>query len=586
MRLDAVLRKGVAMHSEELPISNVELHHFNKLRNLKVDWDLVLARRWLEMCTAKRMPNDIHREEEEEECVTRPQEPRSTRVLRRMTHSLAFTQSGEDRDNTDWDVAILPRHSSVMAEGVLRFGEDIGWPQQSLDVIRESFIMKLCNTATPDKEEVEEEMLARGVETLDHPHVPQHTMDKSTVELRRATEKTLGGPLSHTWLGGLVVPGYITCDLLICTLLEQDPEALMRLGTIAHPRSGFVLHGRSYWSKTCIIATVLACMGGAKERMGWIGLPESAGPVTEGLQAFGDGWKVVTSDAPPRMRDGERILDGELLSMESSPLGIGHGKVLSQEFGMVTDDILDDLGGMVEVRGLELMLNEKHGDEKVGTAEYTASVGFQVIQGGKGIGEGEKKHVKWPLRYNVMFVGSHPCRLPPGLVGVQSAGLPPATEDGAGAKGNEILGRSTTTESDASLSTVTTTTAAGEPSTPSELTHRTNHHGPRHAKHKCAGHLPAHPLHQSYKYMTRSIGDILDLGPNDCLPTPMDKEAGLVWIIDARGSWEREVLVRSWCAKVGRHALVSRVGKSCLSCAMREAKGLEIGVIIRIGEVR
>ena len=195
IRLDAALRKGIALHDKSLPISNEEIHHFNKLRNLKVDWDLVIARRWLDLCYAKRMPMEIHRLHSREEGVTRPQVKQSTSIFGRRKHSLSFKAAGvDDRDNTDWDVAILPRQSRVMAEGLVRFAADLGWPQTNVDHIRTSFIRKLRETTQEEKEN----MLATGVEPLDHPHVPQHAMDSHTiVELKQATEKTLGGPLSQ-----------------------------------------------------------------------------------------------------------------------------------------------------------------------------------------------------------------------------------------------------------------------------------------------------------------------------------------------------------------------------------------------------
>ena len=55
--------------------------------------------------------------------------------------------------------------------------------------------------------------------------------------------------------------------------------------------------------------------------MGWIGLPEDVGPVDGELEAFGEGWRVVMAVQTPKMRDGARIFDGDLLSKESSPLG-------------------------------------------------------------------------------------------------------------------------------------------------------------------------------------------------------------------------------------------------------------------------
>ncbi len=564
VRLDAALRKGVAMHSKDLPISNEEIHHFNKLRNLKVDWDLVLARRWLDLCYVKRTPRDMDQEHEHG----------STRVFGKMKHSLSFDKGGADPDNTDWDVAVLPRQPKVMAEGLLRFGEHIGWPQQSLDVIKQSFIHKMRDSNTEEREK----MLVRGVKTLEHPHIPQHSMDRSTVELRQATLTTLGGPLSRAWLGGLVVPGYIMCDLLMCTLLEHDPEALMKLGTMAHPRSGFVLNGKSYWSKTCIVARVLACMNGGKERMGWIGLPEVVGPVDEELEAFGDGWRIVVAEHPPKMREGERIFDGDLLSKESSPLGTGHGKVLSREFSMVTDHILDDLP-RCEVRNVELMLSKHVGEQGDASEEYTASVGFQIIEGGKAIGDGNIKQLRFPLKYNVHFVGAHPCRPPHGHVGVQNprAGKP------VGSSITGSLERPPSMEGDATLATISNEETVSPPSEDKHPVSASSHSKSHHAKHKHAEHLPAHPLHKTYRYTVKSIAEVFELDQHDWLPTPIDKEGGSAWVVDARGSWEREVLVRAWCAKVGRCAIVSRVGKGCLGCAIREAKALEVGIVIRIG---
>jgi len=45
----------------------------------------------------------------------------------------------------------------------------------------------------------------------------------------------------------------------------------------------------------------------------------------------------------------------------------------------------------------------------------------------------------------------------------------------------------------------------------------------------------------------------------------------------------KDILVRAWCAEKGRDAIIARVGKTCLSCAIREARALEIGIIVRIG---
>ncbi|KAF1348775.1 hypothetical protein BDV97DRAFT_192370 [Delphinella strobiligena] len=43
-----------------------------------------------------------------------------------------------------------------------------------------------------------------------------------------------------------------------------------------------------------------------------------------------------------------------------------------------------------------------------------------------------------------------------------------------------------------------------------------------------------------------------------------------------------ELLARAWCARVGEHALVAKVGRTCLACCVREARGLGVKIVIRV----
>lgn len=47
----------------------------------------------------------------------------------------------------------------------------------------------------------------------------------------------------------------------------------------------------------------------------------------------------------------------------------------------------------------------------------------------------------------------------------------------------------------------------------------------------------------------------------------------------------REMLARAWCAEKGVNAIVSRKGKGCVGCAVREAGALGVGwgVVLRVG---
>jgi hypothetical protein len=560
VRLDAALRLGVALHNGVIEVSSVEIHHFNRLRNLKVDWDFVVARRWLDLCYAKPIPKSAVELSASMAATPPPNEPpvsassktdssehkRKHGILGRVKESLHRKPSTEKDivKTEEWrfECAILPRKPEVMADGLSHFAESIGWDADALTRLQDTLAAKLCDKTPPDREA----LLARGVDVRAKIHVPpaiyaaafpNHAAAK--VELRAATLDTLGGPLSLAWFGGLILPGPLACDLLICALLENDSrESVKELGVFAYLRSGFVLDGRSWWSKQNVVASVLAGAEGAKESMGWVGLPSSLSPVdfTDG-QSIKDGWRVVGSKEVQSSRTGARIFDGDYLAKQSSPLGVGTGHVLASEFIMLTDAAMDKLERL-EVRSLQTMLRErddegkavarKHESSPATEKWFEAAVRADIRR--EGADEGSWKSQMLPLRYNVRFVGCHPCRPPHGHAKHPQPGAPAL-------------------------------------------------------RHRHLEHLPAHPLHQSFKFSVHAIEDIIDLGPEDelSLPNPLDREGSPVWVIDARGGWQRETLVRAWCANVGRHAIVSRVGRSCLGCAVREARALEIAVVIRVG---
>lgn len=54
------------------------------------------------------------------------------------------------------------------------------------------------------------------------------------------------------------------------TLLENDSDAVSRLGEEANLYGGFIYRSKSFWSSACIIGRVLAARKGASECMGWI----------------------------------------------------------------------------------------------------------------------------------------------------------------------------------------------------------------------------------------------------------------------------------------------------------------------------
>lgn len=55
-----------------------------------------------------------------------------------------------------------------------------------------------------------------------------------------------------------------------------------------------------------------------------------------------------------------------------------------------------------------------------------------------------------------------------------------------------------------------------------------------------------------------------------------------VLVINARGSPDKATFARAWCASTGRHAVIARVGRTCVGCSIREARAVQVDVVIRV----
>ncbi|KAK6365232.1 uncharacterized protein PV06_00041 [Exophiala oligosperma] len=591
VRLDAALRLGIAMHAEHFEISSEEIHHFNKLRTLKVDWDLVLARRYLDLCYVKR------NERKETLIKTESQAHKLDRhasFFGGLRHTLGLDDRAESEPDL-CDVAILPRDPQIIIDGVFRFATNIGWPR-ALDV--QARLSQKLNEGT---QEDRDRFLLEAFFCTNETHHAQHEaelkivppLDSFNLNLHAATPETIGGWLSHSWFSGLILPGNSTSDMLMATLLENDtdPATLETLGTMNLPfRScGFVLGDSSWWSKSSIVARVLAPIRGSKESMGWICLPNFVPFVESTSEAVSSRWLKIKSYPVPTQRDRPRILDGDRLATESTPLGVGKGGIMGAEFSMVTDHILDhDSHAEVVVKSVSLHLSNTNATAMSADHALSAWAQFDLSITRPDGTPPEAKQVRYGLDRAVYYVTAYPCRLPHG-----HATFKPGSTDA--------------------------------------------HYIRQHPRHKASEHLPAHPLHKTYRFVTKTLEEVVEnphLEPPACGAGPTVE----VWIVDARNKlsagekekWSeiqsllhqshnqnqtrsddtssttsshmsaaaslaewcgpgveqirnKDVLVRAWCAQKGRNAIVARVGRTCLSCAVREAKALEIGVIVRVG---
>ena len=328
----------------------------------------------------------------------------------------------------------------------------------------------------------------------------------------------------------------------MCTLLENDPDRL------AETRDGCPSAIRIHPRRWIMVVQAMRRISCRSHRFrittsAWAGLASHSDFIIKDHQdnPFSDGWLMVEALARPNLRQRARIFDGDLVSKESSPLGTGSGRVLSDEFGMVTDSILGTTARPL-ISDISLTLREISEQQSSSTrrdTKYDAFVNFTMAALSSSAASKGPSTRQWPLRYDVRFIGGHPCRPP---------------------HGHAIM--------------------------PSGVKVGDAH---QHPKHKNAEHLPAHPLHKSFRYVTKSLQDLLTLDETEAtlLPNPTRKDkdgkAVEVWIIDARGGWELEVIARAWCAMVGRDAMVARVGVICIGCAIRECRAVEVGVCVRVG---
>jgi hypothetical protein len=91
--------------------------------------------------------------------------------------------------------------------------------------------------------------------------------------------------------------------------------------------------------------------------------------------------------------------------------------------------------------------------------------------------------------------------------------------------------------------------------------------------------IPAHPLHKSQTFQIIPATTVL----SDSFSFPLKtSEEDSVLVLDARGNDSLELLARAWCSSTGQHAIISRVGVTCLGCTVREARALAVKIVIRI----
>jgi hypothetical protein len=513
VRLDAAMRVGLARHSPDLHISAHEIHHFNKLRNRKVDWDLIFARRFLDNLQVRYLEFDTQ-----------------TAGLVQNGH-LAFD---EESDPFGFRCEILPRQPQLLIDGLIRFAQAIEWP----DVERIESVLKAKLERAQETPGELYKLYSSPLQAKSKRNATRvdencsMRMDASARDgqfapfmyLQTATKDSLGSWLSRSWLSGLVLPGHTAPHLLMSTLLENDVAALDIIEQKAFLCGGFVLRDRTWWSKVCIVGQVLGALPSSTDCMGWVNVPGVLPVSATSKKKFGSGWFHIHTDQVPGLREQTRIHDGANVAHDSSPLGSGQGGISSKEYRIPRESALQESQGF-DVELEALILDGKHRAKGSSDPVMHAQMVFVAISATP-----EHSHIILDLHHDVQFVSSQPCRLP------------------------HVHTRLAKDKIEGDL-------------------HR------RRGGNDNGHHLPSHPLHNSFRYVRKELEE---LHPSVTPPNHTDLKSD-VWIIDARVGSDTQTFARAWCAHVGRHALVAKVSRTCLSCCVREARAIDVGIVIRIG---
>ncbi|CAI7649530.1 unnamed protein product [Penicillium glandicola] len=541
LRLDAFVRVGMLYDPHGGHITIQELIQFDKLREGKLNWDLIVVRRFLNSlhitCASPQPAPSPGGSRSKLLGAKTPEKSRRFSLLESITrHSsspVADLQSA-------WDCELSSSHVRQQLEGLYVFAENIGWPK--LATLKATMELKLGDPTNPvlpalvvddrwGQEKVSKEML------LAKEDMYTRNPCRRRVKLRSSgdPQSTNLGWISRSWLSGFVIPGEGISHLLMATLLENDADALSQLGSIANLYGGFVYGERSWWSKACVLGRVSSSSTGAKTCMGWISsdmMPRDA--ITR--EIFKCGWLELPVEEVPQISSRPRIKQGVKLEMESTPLGMGD--ITAEAFTLPTDNPDPSATPSIKIEGLTISVDDRSSNEN-GITTAKASMSFSIEDADSAR---VPTTVCFPLKYNVRFISAHECCPPLGV----------ASHKPSDRERNE-------TE---------------HPTRPVSKYRR----------------LPGHPLHSSYRYKYVSL-DSLSTTPAPQLRSsqgPGAGEAPEVIVIDARGNRDRETFVRAWCADVGCHAIISRCGGTrvtcCVACSIRQARAIDAMVVVRVSE--
>ncbi|KAF2404183.1 hypothetical protein EJ06DRAFT_553109 [Trichodelitschia bisporula] len=518
-RLDAIASLSAQEVTQRLHLTSEEIANFRDLETRKTRWDLVLARRFLDSVQAKTIT-------------------RSTVVQHSLPQRGFFMLGSQPEPTTTTrettDVVFLPRKAAQQISGLLHFARTLDWPEidvfethlsSSLSAQAEEdalLIPSPSTYATPLSTPRSSGATPRNSGYFERPTSFRNNTQRSfqlnppvPISSRNSDESVktpptalIGGWLTRSLISGLILPGEPLSHFLISALLENDPAALATLGDSATLYGGFAYRARSYWSKACIVARVLAPLRGAAESMGWVSVPL----VPRGLLG-GAGWIEIATRPPPTHTEAPEPLikrKDDLVRDMDFLAGDRAGNVPAEDLVLPMDpERLPSRGIWFEGLKIEpdvptVVVHSADESEGagVGVGEddlmperatvYAAECRFSSASMSRELG-----HPGVPLAHLVQFVSAMPCT-PPGL---ETLGVLRRGDEGEGV-GVEKVSR-----------------------------------------------VPGHPLHVKRGFEVVTAVELLGKG--------FEAPGGKVLVVDARGDRVLEVLARAWCSWRRKDALAT-----------------------------
>ncbi|KAF3490778.1 uncharacterized protein GIQ15_00295 [Arthroderma uncinatum] len=606
LRLDAAVKVGIIGRSKGLSVTQRDMYHINDMRNDQVDWAIICCRRAFESMTIKYAPTGG----KSPTIVVEPQETSISRIRQMLKRGKIKEKQLQQQQQLseariEWDCITRPRFLKKQLDGLFVFMDIIQWPDADgmklqlerkfnavvsdpAAMVRTLSTPLLTGTMKPDDRPLQrlsdyENSITSHLVLL-VPPTQESSVTSSTT--------CFGGWISRSWLTGFVLPGEAVNDLLIGTLLENDPHALDALGPVANLYGGFIYKGRSWWSKMCVVSRIVSCLEGSTTCMGWVS--SLVVPQDEHGRDHTDQWVEVELKDDLRDLTVPRIYKTTQVLLDSSPLGPG-GELTPEQFSLPMDD-----ADLYNLRQTSVMFNNitlakvKRDDPSKYLPLKALAYAFFTI---KETPKSKPRKVLFPLSKNSLFVSSFPCLPPRGWAahfashdhGSESSSSPPHPEY------HRHFQPPTPDDED----TYDWSSGPDSPGT-----------GPFNA---APGHkvnsfrLPGHPLHTYfYPYTYIPIPSLPNVtvfppkAPETADPSPPENQntphsgsaerrrrrrrrQAVTYIIDARGSKHKEAFARAWCTAVCTDAVVARVGRTCLACSIREARAIDVNVVIRVG---